>query len=54
MDLSKLVRRFVKVATWIYCPLLNKTKRKFDQDLKDCWPFCFELKVLNESKYSVN
>ena len=25
----------------------------FDQDFKACWGFCFELKVLNESKYTM-
>ena len=33
---------------------LAKTKMKFDQDFKDCWSFCFDLKVLNESKYSMS
>ena len=31
-------------------PLPNKTKLKFDQNFKPCRCFCFELKVLNESK----
>ena len=48
MDLSKLQHAFVKVVTWICCPLLNN-----NQDLKSYWSFCFELKVLNESKYSM-
>ena len=26
---------------------------KFDQDVNACWSFFFELKVLNESKYSM-
>ena len=30
----------------------KNSKLKFDQDSKACWSFCFELKVLNESKYS--
>ena len=25
-----------------------------DQDFKACWSFCFELKVLNESKFSMS
>ena len=29
------------------------TKLKFDQDFKACWSFCFELKVLIESKCSM-
>ena len=33
--------------------LPKKTKLKFDQDFNACWSFCFELKVLNESKYSM-
>ena len=32
-------------------PLTNKTKLAFGQDSKVCWSFCFEIKVLNESKY---
>ena len=42
----KLQHAFVKVVTWICCPLLNN-----NQDLKSFRSFCFELKVLNESKY---
>ena len=46
VDLSKLF-------LYIFLALLpNKTKLKFDQDFKVCWSFWFELKVLNESKYS--
>ena len=48
---------FVKVATWIcqscsmyFCRLQNETK--FDQDFKTWLDFCFEVKVLIESKYS--
>ena len=38
----------------VSCSLPNKTKLKFDQDFKACWSFCLELKVLNESKYSMS
>ena len=34
-------------------PLPNKTRLKFKQLFKDCWSFCHELKVLNESKYLI-
>ena len=53
MDLLKLLRGFVRVVLRISRPLPNKTTLKFDQDFKACWSFCFELKVLNEAKYSV-
>ena len=53
----KLLLGFVKVVTWIcqvvLCissPLPIKTKVKFDQDFQACRSFCFELKLLNESK----
>ena len=52
-DLFKLLHGFVKVVLYISCPLPNKTKLKFDQDCKACWSFCFEQKVLNESKNSL-
>ena len=45
MDLFKLVRGFVKSCFIFSGPLPNKTKLNFDQDFKDCWSFCFELKV---------
>ena len=45
MDLSKLQHTIVEIVTWICCPLLNN-----NQDLKPYRSFCFELKVLNESK----
>ena len=54
MDLPKSLHGFVKVATWIcqcLCishPLPDTTTLKFDQDIKACWRFCFELKVLND------
>ena len=60
MDLSKLVLGFVKVlhgfVKVVLCfshSLPNKTKLKFDQDFKDYCSFCFELKLLNESKFSM-
>ena len=60
MDLSKLIHGFLQVFTWIcqscsmhFCPLPNKTKLKLDQNFKACWSFCFEVKVLNETKYSM-
>ena len=36
-----------------FLPFAKKNKLKFDQDFKACWSFCFELKVLNESKFSM-
>ena len=53
MDFSKLLHGYVKVVVCVSCPLRNKTKLKFEQDFKACWSFCFELKVLNESNYSM-
>ena len=53
MDLLKLLRKFVKVVLYISRPLPNKTKLKFDHDFNACCSFCFELKVLNWSKYSM-
>ena len=65
MDFSKLLHGFVKNATWICyvnlsklffyisCPLLNKTKLKYDQDFNSFCSFCFELNVLNELKNSM-
>ena len=44
MDLSKF---------YVFFALCQKNKLKFDQDFKACWSFCFELKVLNESKFSM-
>ena len=49
-----LLPGFVKVVLCISRPLPNKTKLKFDREFKACWSFCFELKVLNESKYSMH
>ena len=37
MDLSKLLRGFVKVVLCISLLLPNKTKLKFEQDFKACW-----------------
>ena len=43
IDLSKLLHGFI--ALW-------QTKPSwFGHDFKVCWSFCFEIKVLNESKY---
>ena len=53
MDFSKLLHGFVKIDTWISRSLLNKTKLTFDQDFKACRSFCFEMKMLNGSKYSM-
>ena len=53
MDLLKLLLGFVTVLLCISCPLPNKTTLKFDQDFKACWSFCFEQKVLNESKHAM-
>ena len=36
-----------------FFPLLNKTKLEFDQDFKAYRSFFFELKVLNELKFSM-
>ena len=36
MDFSKLLHGIVKVVLYIYRPLPNKTKLKFDQYLKAC------------------
>ena len=61
MDLSKLLHGFVKVVTWIcqsfYVSIaLCQTKpswslTKFSKFVE--WNFCFELKVLNDPKYSM-
>ena len=53
MDVLKLIHGFVTVVLCISHPLSNKTKLKFDQDLKVCWSLCFEQKVI-ESKYSMH
>ena len=53
MDLSKLLHGFFKVVLCISRLLPNKTKLKFDQDFKVSWSFCFELKVLYVSEYSM-
>ena len=36
-----------------FSPSANKIKLKYAQDLKACWSFDFELKLLNTSKYSI-
>ena len=44
------------VVTWIcqsFMYFMPFAKKKIDQDFKACWSFCFELKVLNESKFSM-
>ena len=58
LDLSKLLHvflkvlhGFVKIFLCISRPLPNKTKLKFDP--KIYWSFCFKIKVLNKSKYSM-
>ena len=53
MDLLKSLNGFDKVVLCIPRPLPNQIKLKFDQDFKASWSFCFELKVLKESKYSI-
>ena len=53
MDFLKLIHGFVKYFLCIFCPLPIKTKLDVDQDFKACWSFCFEVKLLNESKYSM-
>ena len=66
INLSKLIHGFLSFSLlhgfvnlsklfylWISRPLPNKTRLKFDQDFKACWSFCFEIKLLNESKYSL-
>ena len=53
MDFLKLLPGLVKVFQCISHLLTNKTKLKFDQELKACRSFCFELKVLNKSNDSV-
>ena len=40
-----ILHGFVKVALINSCHLQNKTKLKFDQDVKAFSSFCFELKV---------
>ena len=52
MYLSKFLHGLVKVVFMFFLPFAKQTKLKFDQDFKACWSFCFELKVLIESKYS--
>ena len=56
-----LLHEFANIDTWISLLLYvdfsklqhgQKNKLKFDQDFKACWSFCFEQKVLNESKNS--
>ena len=59
VELLQMIR-FVKVLTWISIScnmglskffLPNKTKLKVDQ--KAYWSFCFDIKVLNKSGYSM-
>ena len=52
-DLLKFLCVFFKVVLCISCQLSNKIKLKFDHNFNACLSFCFELKVLNESKYSM-
>ena len=62
MDSSKLLHTWIclscymdlsKFTSCIFRPLLNKTNLKCDQFFKACLRVCFELKVLNEAKYSM-
>ena len=46
MDLSKLFYVFLALCQ-------TKQKLKFDKGFKVSWRFCFELKVLNESNWSI-
>ena len=45
MGFSKLLNEYVKVETWISLSCY--------MDFKACWSICFELKLLNESKFSM-
>ena len=53
---SNLLIGFVDIVTWIcqscfmYFSQPNQTRLKFNQDFKVFWGFCFELKVLIESR----
>ena len=51
--LLKLLHEFVKVVLCLSRPLPNNPKLKVDRDFKVCWIFCFGLKVLNKSIYSM-
>ena len=51
MDLLKFLYGCDKAVTCISQPLPNKTELKFDQDFKDCWNVCSEIKLLIESKH---
>ena len=57
MDMSILLNIIIIIIINIFlcisCPLLNKTKLKFGQDFEVRWSSCFELKLLNVSKYSI-
>ena len=65
MDFVKLLCEFVKtwissyymdllkVVLYVSCSLSNKSMLKFDQKFEAFWSFCFELKVLYESRYSM-
>ena len=51
---EKMAKSELRADSTLYPTLPNKTKLKFDKDFRVCWSFCFELKVLNESKYSMS
>ena len=59
MELSKLFHGFVKVFAWIcqscslyFLPFTKQTKLRFVL-ISKLGSFCFELKVLNKSRYSM-
>ena len=52
MDLLKLLLGFAKVVLCISRPLQKKQAEVWP-DFKARWSFCFEVKVANESKYSM-
>ena len=59
LDFSKLLnRQSCNMDFCLYCCSLYLSpfdkQNLADQDFKACWSFCFELKVLNESKYSMS
>ena len=58
VNVSKLPLGFVKVVKWICqscCMYFSPfAKHKFDRDFKACWSFYFNLKFLNEWKYSMS
>ena len=49
----KLVKRISQIVLCISRLLPNKTNLKYDQDFRARWSFCFKLKVLHYSKYSI-